>query len=526
MADAQKLKVFISYSRKDSTAFADELVAGLELASFAPFLDRHDIAAGEDWETRLGSLISEADTVVYVISPEAVKSERCGWEVTKTLTLSKRLIPIVYKPVSEADIPERLSRLQFIRFDVGFGITRPLTELADALRQDIDWIREHTRIADLAARWQARARPSSILLRGEDLVAARAWAAKRNQEAPEITESQTAFLNASIAESRVVRQRQLLVLTAFGTLAAVIVVAFIGWINRSYLGERWHWFTAIRPYMQTQILPYVLSSEAERSLKPGDTFRECAKDCPEMVVVPAGRFIMGSPTNENGRDDDEGPQHEVNIQKAFAVSKLAVTNGYLNACVSVGNCPEHRDGRYWEAVTNVNWSDAKRYAAWLSQMTGKRYRLLSEAEYEYAARAGTQTVYPWGDEIGKGNANCNGCGSRWDRNALMAPAGSFGPNQFGLYDMLGTVFEWVEDCYHEDYNSAPTDGAAWITTVTKSFEQDTGFRYSSGDCSRRRARGGSYMTKPASVRSGSRAWFTVVQEYDNLGFRLARTLTP
>src|SRR5215471_12886760 len=153
MADTgQKLKVFISYSRKDSTDFADELVAGLELAGFAPFLDRHDIAAGEDWESRLGGLISEADTVVYVISPEAVKSERCGWEVNKTLALSKRLIPVVYKPVSETDIPEQLSRLQFIRFNVGLGITRPLTELADALRQDLDWIREHTRIADLAAR--------------------------------------------------------------------------------------------------------------------------------------------------------------------------------------------------------------------------------------------------------------------------------------------------------------------------------------------------------------------------------------
>jgi hypothetical protein len=105
MADGQKLKVFISYSRKDSSDFADELVAGLELGGFAPFLDRHDIAAGEDWEARLGGLIQEADTVVYVISPEAMRSERCAWEVNKTLALSKRLIPVIYKPVSEMDIP-------------------------------------------------------------------------------------------------------------------------------------------------------------------------------------------------------------------------------------------------------------------------------------------------------------------------------------------------------------------------------------------------------------------------------------
>src|ERR1700736_5770866 len=141
-ATGEKLKVFISYSRRDSSDFADELVAGLELAGFAPFLDRHDIAAGEDWERRLGALIHEADTLVYVISPEAVKSERCGWEVDKTLALSKRLIPVNYKPVSDADIPERLRRLQFIGFDMGLGITRPLAQLAEALRQDLGWIRE------------------------------------------------------------------------------------------------------------------------------------------------------------------------------------------------------------------------------------------------------------------------------------------------------------------------------------------------------------------------------------------------
>src|SRR5262249_21927932 len=184
VSEGEKLKVFISYSRRDSAAFADELVAGLELAGFAPFLDRHDIAAGEDWERRLGGLIQQADTVVYVISPEAVKSERCGWEGDRTLALSKRLSPRIYKPGNKTDIPERLRRLQFVRFDGGLGINRPLTHLAEALRQDLNWIREHTRIAELAARWQARGRPSSLLLRGDDLVAAKTWAAKRKPEAP------------------------------------------------------------------------------------------------------------------------------------------------------------------------------------------------------------------------------------------------------------------------------------------------------------------------------------------------------
>jgi hypothetical protein len=125
-----------------------------------------------------------------VISPEAVKSDRCAWEVDKTLTLSKRLIPVIYQSVFDVDIPERLRRLQFIRFDTGVGITRPLAQLADALRQDLDWIREHTRIAEVAARWEARGRPESRLLRGDDLDTAKAWAAARKSEAPKISDLQ------------------------------------------------------------------------------------------------------------------------------------------------------------------------------------------------------------------------------------------------------------------------------------------------------------------------------------------------
>src|SRR5262245_42926147 len=199
MADAgapEKLKVFISYSRRDSSDFADELVAGLELAGFAPFLDRHDIAAGEEWEARLRGLIAQSDTVVFVVSPEAVSSERCIWEVHQTVDLSKRLLPVIHKPVPDSDIPEKLSRLQFVRFD-GRGLARPLAELADALRVDLDWIREHTRLGELAARWQTRGRPESLLLRGDDLDAAKAWAARRKAGAPEITPAQRDLLNTS-----------------------------------------------------------------------------------------------------------------------------------------------------------------------------------------------------------------------------------------------------------------------------------------------------------------------------------------
>src|SRR5262249_17947659 len=153
-----------------------------------------------------------------------------------------------------------------------------------------------------------------------------------------------------------------------------------------------------------------------------------------------------------------------------------------DACSAYGNCDQISDngwGRGPQPVINVTWDDANRYVSWLSRITGKHYRLLSEAEYEYAARAGTSTAYPWGNDIGKNQANCNGCGSMWD-NKQPAPVGSFASNDFGLYDMVGNVGQWVEDCFHPNYEGAPTNGSAWTT----------------GDCRRRVVRGGSWTDDP------------------------------
>ena len=272
-----------------------------------------------------------------------------------------------------------------------------------------------------------------------------------------------------------------------------VIAGLIGWINQSYLKDEWNWFSVMRPHMVANFRPHVLSADRERALRPGDSFQECAKDCPEMVVVPAGEFTMGSPSDEKGHDNlkNEWPQHRVTIAKPFAVSKFAVTFADWDACVSVGGCPKEGravdtfaefgperggcgevDGcpqeqrasdtgsrRAKQPLTWVSWDDAKTYTAWLSKMTGKEYRLLTEAEYEYAARAGTTTAYYWGEEIGNNNANCRGCGQWGGRQT--APVGSFAANAFGLYDMLGNVFEWVEDCYHRNYNGAPMDGSAW-----------------------------------------------------------------
>jgi formylglycine-generating enzyme required for sulfatase activity len=218
----------------------------------------------------------------------------------------------------------------------------------------------------------------------------------------------------------------------------------------------------MRPYRIANVDPYLLKPEAERALKPGNSFRECANDCPEMVVVPAGEFMMGSPTTEEGRYPDEGPLHKVTIAEPFAVSKFDVTFSDWDACVSVRGCPQISDndfGRGTKPAINVSWDEAQQYVAWFRKMTGKPYRLLSETEWEYAARAGSTTLHFWGVEIGKGNANCNGCGSKWD-NIQTSPVGSFNANAFGLYDMAGNVWQWVQDCYSKSYSEALADGKA------------------------------------------------------------------
>ena len=252
--------------------------------------------------------------------------------------------------------------------------------------------------------------------------------------------------------------------------------------------------------------------EAERS-RPGRRFRDCA-ECPEMVVIPAGSFEMGSPESEEGRYANEGPAHRVEIGEPFAVGAYEVTFEEWDACAAAGGCGGYRPGdqgwgRGKRPVINVSWEDADSYVSWLSRKTRKQYRLLSEAEWEYAARAGTRTRYWWGDEIGSGRANCEGCGSRWDDEQTV-PVGSFRANGYGLYDMHGNVWEWVQDCWNDNYRGAPTDGKVW----------------KSGDCSRRVVRGGSWYGNPRYLRSASRSRDVSGVRGSYLGFRVARTLTP
>jgi formylglycine-generating enzyme required for sulfatase activity len=319
------------------------------------------------------------------------------------------------------------------------------------------------------------------------------------------------YLAACQEAERLARRRTWRLQALIYVLLVGIIAGLIGWINQSYFREQLNWLATLRPYMLANVRPYVLTAEAEGALKPLASFRDCAKDCPEMIVIPAGKFTMGSPATEEGRYADEGPQHEVTIGRTFAVSKFDLTFADWDACVSVRGCNQVDDtgfGRGTKPIINVTWEDAQQYAAWFSKMTGQQYRLLTEAEWEYAARAGTTTAYSWGEEIGKGNANCNGCSSAWD-NRETSPIGSFKANAFGLHGMAGNVWQWVQDCYHGDYNGAPSDGSAWT----------------SGDCTRHVVRGGSWLNNPRNLRSAVRLGYPSVNRLNYLGFRVARTLS-
>ena len=220
----------------------------------------------------------------------------------------------------------------------------------------------------------------------------------------------------------------------------------------------------------------------------GETFQDCP-NCPEMTVIPAGTFHMGCLSNDDDCYGNEFPVHEVTI-RSFALSKHEVTFNEWDACVAAGGCGGHRpDDRGWEGwgggdrpVIYVSWEDAQSFVAWLSEITGHAYRLPTESEWEYAARAGTETKYSWGDSIGNNQANCDGCGSRWD-GEMTAPVGSFGANAFGLHDMHGNVSEWVEDCWNDSYAAGPSDGSVWL----------------SGECGERVKRGGAWFYDPGGL---------------------------
>jgi formylglycine-generating enzyme required for sulfatase activity len=237
--------------------------------------------------------------------------------------------------------------------------------------------------------------------------------------------------------------------------------------------------------------------------KPGEVFRDC-QQCGEVVVVPAGSFDMGSNT------EYENPVHRVTIAKPFAIGRFEVTFEEWDRCYEDKGCKHRPDDREWgrgkRPVINVSWLDAKEYLAWLSQKTGQTYRLPSEAEWEYAARGGTNSAFWWGRDVGSRQANCRECNT--GSGQQTQPAGSYNPNPYGLYDTAGNAAEWVEDCWNDNYRGAPNNGSAWT----------------SGQCRLRVLRGGAFDSQSKYVRSSARFRYDSDVRYSANGFRVVREL--
>jgi formylglycine-generating enzyme required for sulfatase activity len=239
-----------------------------------------------------------------------------------------------------------------------------------------------------------------------------------------------------------------------------------------------------------------------------DMSRDC-EDCPEMVVVQPGSFIMG---DDHG-DRSERPAHRVTISRPFAIGKYEVTVAQWKACVKAGACravaEETAQGMSDNSpARDLSWNDARKYVQWLSKVTGKKYRLPTEAEWEYAARAGTSTRYWWGDKMESGKANCKGCGGSWSKDA-PAKVDDFPPNPYGIYGMNGGVWEWAADCWHRSYaGRPPTDGSAWTEP----------------DCRENVIRGGSWRNDSTYAHSASRFTYDTAVRYILNGFRVAKSL--
>ena len=286
------------------------------------------------------------------------------------------------------------------------------------------------------------------------------------------------------------------------------------------------------------------AARARREMRSGTVFRDDCAACPAMVMVPAGSFLMGSPPSERGRSTNEGPRPLVTIGKPFAVGVYEVTWTEWDACVRAAGCRSNPHDQGWgrgvRPVIGVTWNDAREYVLWLSRETGEEYRLLTEAEWEYVARAGSTTARYWGEDESGQYRYANTAepepesrgGYTWGisfrasngpprRNAEpdeptaytdgfgvgTAPVGSFQPNGFGLYDVLGNVWEWTADCWNGSYAGAPADGSAW----------------EAGDCSRRVARGGSWHN-PENPRAADRTSQPYGSRFADFGFRVARSV--
>ena len=398
-----------------------------------------------------------------------------------------------------------------------------LAEQKDALKLRDDVLRE-------AKEWESGGKQADFVRRGTRLEAALELTGKADY-APALAPAKAYLAEGQRLEAES-RKRARRTVAAIFLLMIGVIASLLGVIFKAHLGQLFFQLTTERNFIASQVRP--LSAEAEKTIagQPGKSFRECDKNCPEMVVLPGGSFWMGSPDSEGS--SSEHPRHQVRIDYPLAVAKYTVTWDEYELCVSMRGCDmpfgDTGLGRGKKPIINVSWEEAQKYVAWLSRMTGKPYRLLSDAEWEYAAR-GITTVdaphpkYFWGDDDKDICAHANLADQSFrkegyrgdiadcdDEFRKFAPVGQFPANAFDLHDMAGNVWQWVEDNFHDNYaDNPPTDGSVW----------------KGGDQTQRVLRGGSWYHLPQKLRAAVRIGSNAEIRANDVGFRVARTLvTP
>jgi formylglycine-generating enzyme required for sulfatase activity len=346
--------------------------------------------------------------------------------------------------------------------------------------------------------WAANAKDPAWLTHGESRLAAAEKLRARPDLASGLEPTDWEYLAACRAHADMLRRGRRRMQLLSVSLFAALLLGIAAWWQGSWLKERGYSLFYVR----------ALSAGQERALDAGTSFKDCTA-CPEMVVVPEGEFMMGSP--ENIGDAWEHPQHLVRIPHRFAVGKSELTFSEWDTCVRWGDCTGENSEEGWgrgrQPAINVSWRDAQQYVAWLTRVTGKTYRLLSEAEWEYAARAGRSTLFSFGNDDAQLSQYA------WydaDAERQPHPVGEKKPNGFRLYDMHGNVSEWVEDCYRDNYRDLPDDGSAW----------------SGANCARRVVRGGSWQQRARMLRSAARDHENLDKWSNTIGFRVARALAP
>jgi formylglycine-generating enzyme required for sulfatase activity len=375
------------------------------------------------------------------------------------------------------------------------------------LKEDAPLLTVLDGIKRAARDWAANGKVTSYLVHAKDRLRAAERLLARPDFAADLEPTDKDYVASCRRAEQATQARARREKAVVGALAALLALVGMVWWQYNFLLEQYQWRWSMGPSVLT------VDQEKAKAANPGTDFRECATGCPTMVVLPAGKFTMGSPDSEEDRSDTEGPQHDVMITKAFAVGRTEVTFDEWDACVSAAGCNGYKPsdegwGRDRRPAIHVSWDDTKAYVSWLSKMTGKEYRLLTEAEWEYAARAGSEARFSFGDDEAQLEQY-----AWYIRNTekKTQPVQRKLANAFGLYDMHGNVYEWVEDPWHDSYMAAPTDGSAWVKD---------------GNKSRRVVRGGSWGNTVRRVRAASRIYDSPEVRENDRGFRLARTLNP